>query len=68
MSAALETLDSVRAITEGGYKWGFSTDIDMDVAPKGLNEDTIRLISARKQEPAWLLEWRLRAFTAWQGM
>jgi Fe-S cluster assembly protein SufB len=68
MSAALETLDSVRAITEGGYKWGFSTDIDMDVAPKGLNEDTVRLISARKQEPAWLLEWRLRAFAAWQGM
>src|SRR5271170_6690412 len=68
MSAALETLDSVRAITEGGYKWGFSTDIEMDVAPKGLNEDTVRLISARKQEPAWLLEWRLRAFTAWQAM
>jgi Fe-S cluster assembly protein SufB len=68
MSAALETLESVRAVTEGGYKWGFSTDIEMDVAPKGLNEDTIRLISARKQEPAWLLEWRLRAFTAWQAM
>jgi Fe-S cluster assembly protein SufB len=68
MSAALETLNSVRAVTEGGYKWGFSTDIEMDFAPKGLNEDTIRLISARKQEPAWLLEWRLRAFTAWQAM
>jgi Fe-S cluster assembly protein SufB len=68
MSAALETLESVRAVTEGGYKWGFSTDIEMDVAPKGLNEDTIRLISTRKQEPAWLLEWRLRAFTAWQAM
>jgi len=68
MSAAAETLESVRTVTEGGYKWGFSTDIEMDFAPKGLNEDTIRLISARKQEPAWLLEWRLRAFTAWQAM
>ncbi|MEJ0046357.1 MAG: hypothetical protein WDN04_09700 [Rhodospirillales bacterium] len=64
MSAVAETLESVRAVTEGGYKWGFSTDIEMDLAPKGLNEDTIRLISARKQEPAWLLEWRLRAFSA----
>src|SRR5271154_6257538 len=68
MSAALETLASVRAVTDGGYKWGFSTDIEMDLAPKGLNEDTIRLISARKQEPAWLLEWRLRAFSAWKSM
>ena len=37
----------------------------MDLAPKGLNEDTIRLISARKEEPAWLLDWRLQAFAAW---
>jgi Fe-S cluster assembly protein SufB len=68
MTAAAETLDTVRAVTDGGYKWGFVTDIDMDVAPKGLTEDTVRLISARKQEPAWLLEWRLRAFAAWQTM
>jgi Fe-S cluster assembly protein SufB len=68
MSAVAETLDTVRAVTDGGYKWGFVTDIDMDLAPKGLTEDTVRLISARKQEPAWLLEWRLRAFSAWQAM
>jgi Fe-S cluster assembly protein SufB len=68
MVAVAETLETVRAVTDNGYKWGFVTDIDMDVAPKGLTEDTVRLISARKQEPAWLLEWRLRAFAAWQGM
>ncbi|MFB2118995.1 Fe-S cluster assembly protein SufB [Parapedobacter sp. 2B3] len=43
------------------YKYGFSTDIEMDIAPKGLNEDTVRLISAKKNEPQWLLEWRLKA-------
>lgn len=50
------------------YKWGFTTDIDMDTAPKGLNEDTIRIISAKKNEPEWMLEWRLRAFRHWQKM
>ena len=44
------------------YKYGFTTDIEMDVAPVGLNEDTVRLISAKKNEPEWLLEWRLKAF------
>jgi Fe-S cluster assembly protein SufB len=68
MPAVAETLDTVRAVTDGGYKWGFVTDIDMDMAPKGLTEDTVRLISARKQEPEWLLDWRLRAFAAWQAM
>ena len=68
MAATAETLDTMRAVTDGGYKWGFVTDIDMDMAPKGLNEDTVRLISARKQEPEWLLQWRLRAFAAWQTM
>ena len=68
MAAAVETLDAVQTATEGGYKWGFSTDIEMDLAPKGLNEDIIRLISARKGEPDWLLEWRLKAFAAWQKM
>jgi Fe-S cluster assembly protein SufB len=68
MSAVAETLDTVQAVTQGGYKWGFTTDIDMDVAPAGLDEGTIRMISARKQEPLWLLEWRLKAFAAWQRM
>jgi Fe-S cluster assembly protein SufB len=68
MTAATETMGAVQSVTEGGYKWGFETDIEMDVAPKGLSEDTIRLISARKEEPEWLLEWRLKAFAAWQQM
>ena len=68
MTAVAETLDTVNAVTEGGYKWGFSTDIEMDMAPKGLNEDIIRLISARKNEPEWLLKWRLKAYAAWLKM
>jgi Fe-S cluster assembly protein SufB len=68
MPAVAETLDTVRDVTEGGYKWGFETAIEMDFAPKGLSEDTVRYISAQKQEPAWLLEWRLRAFAAWRTM
>ena len=68
MPAVTETLDTVQSVTGSGYKWGFSTDIEMDIAPKGLNEDTIRLISAHKREPAWLLESRLKAFAAWQTM
>ena len=68
MAAVAETLDTVQSVTQSGYKWGFSTDIEMDIAPKGLTEDTIRLISARKNEPEWLLEWRLKAFAAWQTM
>jgi Fe-S cluster assembly protein SufB len=68
MPAATETLNTVQALTSSGYKWGFETDIEMDIAPKGLNEDTIRLISARKDEPAWLLDWRLRAYRGWVKM
>jgi Fe-S cluster assembly protein SufB len=68
MPAIAETLDTVQSVTGSGYKWGFTTDIEMDVAPKGLTEDTIRLISARKEEPEWLLAWRLKAFAAWQKM
>jgi Fe-S cluster assembly protein SufB len=68
MPAVVETLETVQSVTGSGYKWGFTTDIEMDVAPKGLTEDTIRLISARKEEPEWLLAWRLKAFAAWQQM
>lgn len=50
------------------YKYGFVTDIAADTAPKGLNEDIIRLISRKKSEPEWLLEWRLKAFDFWQTM
>ena len=68
MAAVAETLDTVQSLTQSGYKWGFETDIEMDIAPKGLNEDTIRLISANKQEPEWLLAWRLKAYAAWLTM
>jgi len=52
----------------GDYKYGFTTDIESEFAPKGLNEDIVRFISAKKKEPEWLLEWRLKAFAAWQEM
>ncbi|MEN3972423.1 Fe-S cluster assembly protein SufB [Sphingomicrobium sp. XHP0235] len=50
------------------YEWGFSTDIEQDFAPKGLNEDTVRFISAKKGEPQWMLDWRLKAYRAWLEM
>ena len=50
------------------YQHGWVTDIEMETVPHGLNEDVIRLISAKKEEPAWLLEWRLKAFRHWQTM
>lgn len=50
------------------YEHGWSSAIEQDFAPKGLNEDTVRFISAKKKEPEWLLEWRLKAFAMWQGM
>ena len=55
-------------VTSGEYKYGFVTDIETEVIPKGLNEDVIRLISAKKEEPEWMLEFRLKAFRHWQTM
>ncbi|MEO0623721.1 MAG: Fe-S cluster assembly protein SufB [Pseudomonadota bacterium] len=60
-----ETVDAVQSVG-GAYKYGWSSDIEMDYAPKGLNEDIVRLISGKKNEPEWLLEWRLEAFRRWQ--
>src|SRR6204780_2566440 len=68
MAAVTETLDTVQSVTQSGYKWGFETTIEMDFAPKGLNEDIIRLISVRKEEPEWMLDWRLKAYAAWLKM
>ena len=65
MSASVETVKSVEEATGGEYKYGFYTDIDVELAPKGLNEDIVRFISAKKDEPDWLLEWRLKAFNLW---
>ena len=50
------------------YKWGFSTDVESEMAPKGLTNDTVRYISAKKGEPEWLLDWRLKAFAKWEAM
>ena len=52
-------------LSQQEYKWGFTVDIEQEVAPKGLNEDIIRLISSKKGEPDWMLEWRLRAYRHW---
>jgi Fe-S cluster assembly protein SufB len=68
MAAVKETVDRVKAIDVEAYKYGFVTDIESDKAPKGLNEDIVRFISARKNEPEWLLEWRLDAYRRWLTM
>ena len=65
--AAVETREKVSALGEK-YKYGFVTDIEMERAPKGLSEDTVRYISAKKSEPEWMLEWRLAAFKRWREM
>ena len=68
MVATTDTLEQVRALSEQKYKYGFVTDIEADTAPKGLSEDIVRFISARKDEPAWMLEWRLKAYRHWLRM
>ncbi|MGH9737966.1 MAG: Fe-S cluster assembly protein SufB [Candidatus Acidiferrales bacterium] len=57
--------DTIRELAQQEYKWGFVTNIEQDSAPRGLNEDTIRFISAKKNEPEFMLEWRLRAYRHW---
>ncbi|MEQ8951441.1 Fe-S cluster assembly protein SufB [Parvibaculum sp.] len=66
MAAVRETVETVGEVEK--YKYGFSTDIASEKAPLGLTEDTVRFISAKKNEPAWLLEWRLAAFRRWLTM
>lgn len=58
-------LSNVEELAIKDYKYGFQTDIEMDIVPKGLSEDTIRIISAKKSEPEWMLEWRLKAYKHW---
>ena len=67
MSIDVETKKTVKSITEK-YKYGFTTNVNSDRAPKGLNENIVKLISSKKKEPKWLLDWRLKAFKAWQKM
>ncbi len=68
MAAVKETVEQVKDIDVDKYKYGFTTDIEMVKAPKGLNEDIVRFISEKKEEPAWMLEWRLDAFERWKTM
>src|SRR5947207_14480422 len=65
MSTATETIEG---FVKQEYKYGFYTDVETESAPPGLNEDIIRLISAKKKEPEWLTEWRLKAFRHWLTM
>jgi Fe-S cluster assembly protein SufB len=68
MPAVQETVEQVRSIDVDLYKYGFVTDIESELAPKGLNEDIVRFISAKKGEPDWLTEWRLDAYRRWLTM
>ncbi|MGB6955006.1 MAG: Fe-S cluster assembly protein SufB, partial [Bradyrhizobium sp.] len=68
MAAVQETVDRVRQIDVDQYRYGFETLIESEKAPKGLSEDTVRFISAKKNEPAWMLEWRLEAYRRWLTM
>ena len=68
MAATAETRRQVEALGERKYEFGFVTEIESETAPKGLNEDIIRFISAKKEEPQWLLDWRLKAYAHWLEM
>ena len=67
MAADAEAVEQVKSIGDQ-YKYGFVTDIEIEFAPKGLNEDIVRLISEKKEEPEWMLEWRLKAYRHWLTM
>jgi Fe-S cluster assembly protein SufB len=67
MAANAETIETVRNLG-GEYKYGFVTDIESELLPKGLSEETVRFISAKKEEPQWMLDWRLKAYRAWLKM
>jgi len=68
MPAVQQTIDQVKQIDVDQYKYGFETDIESVKAPKGLDTETVRFISAKKGEPEWMLQWRLEAFQRWQAM
>src|SRR5436189_4994653 len=65
MSTATETIEQ---LANREYKYGFVTEVESETIPKGLSEDVVRLISAKKNEPEWLLEWRLKAYRLWLTM
>src|SRR5262245_65580352 len=65
MATATNTIEE---FAKKEYEWGFVTDIEAETVPAGLNEEIVRLISAKKKEPEWLLEWRLKAYSKWLTM
>jgi Fe-S cluster assembly protein SufB len=68
MAAVKETIDQVKELDLDKYKYGFTTDIETVKAPKGLNEEIVKFISAKKDEPLWMLEWRMDAYERWLTM
>ena len=60
-----DSTNTIETFANQEYKWGFVTEIEADAIPRGLSEDVVRLISAKKNEPEWLLEWRLKAYRHW---
>jgi Fe-S cluster assembly protein SufB len=68
MVGSVETVERVQELQRQKYAYGFVTDIESETAPKGLSEDTVRFISAKKEEPEWLLDWRLKAYRRWLEM
>lgn len=68
MAAVRDTVEQVRSIDVDQYKYGFETQIEIEKAPKGLSEEVIRFISAKKDEPEWMLRWRLEAYSRWLTM
>ena len=68
MAATEQTIEQVNALGNSEYKYGFSTDVEQIRPPKGLNVDTVKFISAQKNEPAWMLEWRLKAFQIFNNL
>ena len=65
MSTSTQTIEE---LANREYKYGFVTDVEQDAAPRGLSEDIVRLISSKKGEPEWLLDWRLKAYRMWLTM
>jgi Fe-S cluster assembly protein SufB len=68
MAATVDTVERVESVAGDKYKYGFVTEIEMETAPIGLSEDTVRFISAKKEEPQWMLDWRLKAYRHWLTM
>src|SRR5213075_1921938 len=68
MNEEVVTNREIREKIAQDYEWGFSSDVEQEFAPKGLSEETVRFISAKKNEPEWMLDWRLKAYRAWLEM